>query len=426
MLVEFSVTNYLSIREKVTLSLVKGPGAELEATNVIKCGAPSTPDLLASAAIYGANGAGKSNVFRALQTMRNIVLNSASHGSAKRPLPITPYLLDDTSSGQLSEFDLTFIVEEVRYQYGFAATSKRVEEEWLYAYPKGRPRQLIERRIDAESGVYSWGAMDKLVGQKHVWQEATRENGLFLSTAVNLNCGQLQPLMDWFQERLLFNWWREESTHISTGMCSEATSKKKIESILQVADTGITGVRIKEIASIPRNHDTNVPDWMVDALFEDYLSETPPDVKTIHLTDSGRNVEFDLESESEGTQKLFSIAGIWLQALENGGVLVVDEFDNSLHPHMVRFLVGLFHDKAVNRAGAQLIFNTHDTSQLTQDLMRRDQIWLCEKKKDSSTDLYSIVEFSPRKGVENLERGYLGGRYGALPIIGDLAGKLGD
>jgi len=425
MLVEFSVTNYLSIREKVTLSLVKGPGAELEATNVIKCGAPSTPDLLASAAIYGANGAGKSNVFRALQTMRNIVRNSASHGSAKRPLPITPFMLDDTSNGQPSEFDLTFIVEEVRYQYGFSATSERVEEEWLYAYPKGRPRQLIERRFDAESRVYSWGAMDKLVGQKHVWQEATRENGLFLSTAVNLNCGQLQPLMDWFRERLVFNWWREESAHISTGMCSDAASKRKVESILQVADTGIAGVRIKEIPSVPRSHNTNVPDWVADALFEEYLADTPPDVKTIHVTDSGRNVEFDLDHESEGTQKLFYIAGVWLHALENGGVLVVDEFDNSLHPHMVRFLVGLFHDKEVNRAGAQLLFNTHDTSQLSQDFMRRDQIWLCEKKKDSSTDLYSVVEFSPRKGVENLERGYLGGRYGALPIIGDLASKLG-
>ena len=425
MLVEFSVSNFLSVREKITLSLVKGPGAELEITNIIKCGAPSTPDLLASAAVYGANGAGKSNILRALQTMRNIVCKSARHGSAKRPLPITPFLLDDIGVNEASEFDLTFIVDNVRYQYGFAATSKRVEEEWLYSYPKGRPRQLIDRRFDPKTESYTWGSMDKLAGQKHVWQETTRENALFLSTAVNLNCEQLQPIMDWFREGLIFSWWRGASAHISIDKCSEAESRKKIENMLKVADTGITGIRIKERPSVPRNNHTSAPDWLVDAWIDEFETDMLPEVKTIHATDSGRIVEFDLEHESEGTQKLFSAAGIWLHVLENGGVLVVDELDNSLHPLMVRFLVGLFHDKMANRAGAQLIFNTHDTSQLNQELMRRDQIWLCEKKRDSSTDLYSVVEFSPRKGVENLERGYLGGRYGALPIIGDLAGKLG-
>ncbi len=417
MLLEFSVANFLSIREKITLSMVKGPGAELEASNTIKCNAPSTPDLLASAVIYGANGAGKSNILQALSTMRKIVCDSARHGTPSPSLPVTPFLLDDATTLEPTEFNAVIVVDNVRYQYGFSATSQQIIDEWLYSYPKGRPRSLIERNFQAENGRYVWGNMDKLVGQKQVWQDATREDALFLSTANLLNSVQLRPIYDWFFGHLKIVGLGGWTGKFSAQQCEEESSRRRIEQLMSIADTGIEGIDIDpgeaygwDVAVIPAPREGLIP-W--------------ESLRTVHRTNSGREVRFEFESESDGTRKLFLIAGPWLDVLDGGRVLIVDELNDNLHSHLVEFLVKLFHDKRVNKRGAQLVFSTHDTSLLSQNVFRRDQIWLCEKKKDSSTDLYSVVEFSPRKGVENLERGYLGGRYGALPIIGDLAGQLG-
>lgn len=416
MLLEFSVANFLSIREKVTLSMVKGPGAELEASNVIKCNAPSTPDLLASAVIYGANGAGKSNILQSLSTMRRIVCDSARLGTTAPSLPVTPFLLDDVSTLEPSEFNAVFIVDNVRYQYGFSATPQRIVEEWLYSYPKGRPRALIERNFQVEYGRYMWGNMNKLVGQKQVWQDATREDALFLSTATLLNCSQLRPIYDWFSSQLRIIGLRGWTGNFSAYQCEDEGSRQRIEHFLSVADAGIEGIELDRGVAY---------DWNDVIEFPRENPDPWNDLRTVHLTNTGRAVKFEFERESDGTQKLFSIAGPWLDALDNGYILIVDELNDNLHSRLVEFLVKLFHDSRVNVKGAQLVFTTHDTSLLNQNLFRRDQIWLCEKNNSSSSTIYSLVEFSPRKGVENLERGYLGGRYGALPIIGELAGQLG-
>ena len=151
MLIEFRVTNFLSIREPVTLSMVKAKGQELETTNTFEPDAQATPALVRSVAIYGPNAAGKSNVIKALQTMEEFVLKSASVGQAGEPVPITPFLLDQTSRTQPSELEITFVSEGVRYQYGLAATSERVTEEWLLAYPKGRPQRWIDRTYDEKT-----------------------------------------------------------------------------------------------------------------------------------------------------------------------------------------------------------------------------------------------------------------------------------
>lgn len=146
-------------------------------------------------------------------------------------------------------------------------------------------------------------------------------------------------------------------------------------------------------------------------------------VQTGHMSSTGEIVLFELDDESDGTKKLFSIAGPWLDTLRNGFVLFVDELHDSLHPVLVRYLVSLFHDKSINTKNAQLIFSTHDTSILSQDVFRRDQIWFCEKSEEQCTELFPLSDFRPRKGHENLERGYLSGRYGALPYPKEL-GKL--
>lgn len=416
MLIQFSVENYLSIREKATLSLVKSTGSELEETNTIECNAPSTPGLLASAAIYGPNGSGKTNIIKAIQTMRNLVCGTSSKNQHGKPNSIVPFRLDKKSAELPTEFEIVFVVDGVRYQYGFSRTPERVFEEWLFAYPKGRPRRLIERSYAEERGTYEWGTMDKLAGQKQVWQDATRSDALFLSTAVQLNSTQLRPIYEWFQKHLHIVGLQGWTGAFSAAECEDKDSRRRIEQFLRLADTGIESLEV----------DQEALDFLGTIPFESSEREWEGYLKTIHVTNTGSLVKFDFQDESDGTRKLFTMAGPWLKVLRDGDVLIVDELNDNLHSHMVGFLVQLFHNRRVNTKGAQLIFTTHDTSILNKDVFRRDQIWLCEKKKDKSTELYSLVEFSPRKGVENLERGYLGGRYGALPIIGDLAGQLGD
>ena len=168
-----------------------------------------------------------------------------------------------------------------------------------------------------------------------------------------------------------------------------------------------------------------MPDEFKKQIEEEFGDKPIVSVKTGHSLTSGKKVLFDIADESDGTQKIFALAGPWIDTLENGYVLVIDELHDHLHPLMVKFLINLFHCRETNPKNAQLIFTTHDTSILNQEVFRRDQIWFCEKDKDQSSKLYPLTDFSPRKGVENLERGYLIGRYGALPYLKNVKMAMG-
>ncbi|MCU7934449.1 MAG: ATP-binding protein [Candidatus Thiodiazotropha sp. (ex Dulcina madagascariensis)] len=425
MLVEFSVKNFLSICEQATLSLVAVKGQELEETNTFQPDAPSTPAMLRSAAIYGPNAAGKSNVIRALQTMERLVIESAGQSQAGEALAVTPFLLNESARSQPSEFEVTFISQGVRYQYGFAATKERITEEWLLAYPKGRPQRWIDRAYDEKSQSYAWRTMDKLTGKKQTWQAATRPNALFLSTAVQLNNQQLKPVFDWFSDTLHVTGFGRWNPTFSIDLCEKEKTREKIMSFLQAADIDIEGIELQN----EKFNINDLPDDMSEAakneIVEKYQGKSFVSVKTSHVSDSGKKVLFDMDDESDGTQKIFALAGPWLDILENGYVLIIDELHDNLHPLIVEFLIKLFHSENTNPKNAQLIFSTHDTSILNQEIFRRDQIWFCDKDKDHATQLYPLTDFSPRKGVENLERGYLSGRYGALPYLKNINKVMG-
>lgn len=425
MLIEFNVSNFLSFSNTASLSLVKSKGVELEASNTFQPNAPSTPALLNSSVIYGANAAGKSNLIKALKLMRQLVMNSARESQAGDKLSVTPFLLDEVTSSQPSDFEITFVSRDVRYQYGFSATSERFLEEWLYAYPKGRPQKLIDRTYDENSQTYTWGNMDKLSGQKQLWQEATRSNSLFLSTAIQLNNQQLKSVFDWFVNDLHVAGIGMWHPGYSVSLCEDEETKLKVLDFLKAADLDIDDI---ELEHKKFNSDTlpdDIPDEIKAQIEVKFKGEPVINVKTSHLLQSGKKVLFDIDDESDGTQKIFSLAGPWLDTLENGYTLVIDELHDNLHPMMVKFLVELFHNKEINQKNAQLIFTTHDTSILNQEVFRRDQIWFCEKDKEQSSDLYSLTDFSPRKGVDNLEKGYLSGRYGALPFLRPVKKAMG-
>lgn len=419
MLIEFSTANFRSLRDRQTLSLTKAKGDELVESNTFTTVAANKFELLRSAAIYGPNASGKSNFLLALQTMKEIILESATNLQRGDKLPVTPFRLSKATRHAPSEFEVIFIVDKVRYQYGFSATEDRIHEEWLLAYPKGRPQRWLGRIWDEQKQNYDWELGNNLTGEKQLWQKSTRDNALFLSTAVQLNSEQLQPVYDWFNDTLHMTNIPGWSPGFSASLC-EKSEKAQVMDFLRAADLNIEDIVVEtepfDIKSLPDDMPTHVKKMFADELKDKKLV----DIKTVHKSEEGDKVAFDFEDESDGTRKLFAFAGPWIDTLANGYVLFIDELHDNLHPRLVQFLVRLFHNSETNPKNAQLVFTTHETSILNQDEFRRDQIWFCEKGEDQATTLYPLTDFSPRKGRENLELAYLSGRYGALPYVRPL------
>lgn len=420
MLIEMSVTNFRSLKETQQFSMLANKGNELLGSNVFKVQAANEFQLLKSAVIYGANASGKSNFLMALETMQEIIVNSALGQQSGDLLPIKPFRLDAISRAAPSEFEATFIVKNVRYQYGFAATKERVHEEWLIAYPKGRAQHWFSRQWNSEKQTYSWETSKNLLGEKQLWQKSTRSNALYLSTAVQLNSEQLQPIFEWFKRTVKCVGEKGVNEAYTASLC-DGEDKHKIIRFLKAADLNIDDIIVESNTFDISTLKQELPQTLRNALAEDLAGSKILTLKTLRQDSNGELVTFEFEEESDGTQKLFAFAGPWVDVLENGYVLFVDELHSKLHPKLVEFLVRLFHDKKTNPHNAQLVFTTHETSILNQEVFRRDQVWFCDKNEQQATEIYSLTEFSPRKNRENLEAAYLSGRYGSLPFITDNA-----
>jgi hypothetical protein len=373
--------------------------------------------MLRSSVIYGPNAAGKSNLLLAIQFVQAFILGSAALQEGNRIL-VKPFLFSESSRRGTSEFEVILVENRVRYQYGFTVDPERVHREWLIAYPKGRPQRWFEREYNPKNKTYLWEIGSKLKGDHAVWRNATRSNALFLSTAIQLNNEQMRPVFSWFQNRLSVI---AGSTTLNPGLTfqlfDKLGGKDQLISFIQTADLGINDIAVKR---------DSIPVGLVAPpgvqITDPGRGEKRPEflrMQTLHkIAGSKELATLDLAEESTGTIKLISAAGAWFKVLENGEVLLFDELDTSLHPMIVRFLIGLFHNTKTNKKNAQLLFSTHDTSLLDGDLIRRDQIWFIEKDKQNASRLYPLTEFSPRK-EEALGKGYLKGRYGALPYIGE-------
>ncbi len=422
MLVEFSITNFKSIKTKQTFSMMKAKGDELENSNCFVPEGLSNLSLLKSAAIYGANAAGKSNFIEAMSIMSGIVVESASELQRGDELPVEPFKLDPLSRQSSTDFEVVFISLGIRYQYGFTATKTRITEEWLIAFPKGRAQHWFARLWDDKNEIYSWDMGNALKGKKNLWMESTRSNALFLSTAVQLNSQQLQGVYDWFDNTVRTTTVAGWTPGFTIGLCdSNPENKVKVLNLLKAADIDIQDINFNKKMFDDRDLPDDLPIELKQKIAKDMKGkEIFNELQMMHEDSTGVLVAFDFDDESDGTQKLFSFAGPWLDTLKCGNVLFVDELHDNLHPKIVQFLVQLFHDSETNPNNAQLVFTTHETTILNQDMFRRDQIWFCEKRNDHATSVYPLTDFSPRKKRENLELSYLAGRYGAVPCVRKL------
>jgi hypothetical protein len=426
MLIEFKVKNYRSIKDEQVLTMVKSKAKELEDTNTFITPEKKKPiKLLNSATIYGPNASGKSNLLKAMQTMQKIVLNSDSKIKRGSKLPITPFLLDNDTKEQATEFEIIFVAQKVRYQYGFILNNEIILEEWLYAFPEGAAQTWFERNYNKETEVNDWYFGSKFTGNKKIWSESTRDNALFLSTAIQLNSEQLQPIYDWFNNSFhVLESTARLDPNFTYDLYQQEKYKKEINRFLSIADLDIEELKITEEDFDSSKLPSDIPDDIKNKICEDMKDKKLLDVSSVHKSIQGEDVYFDFNEESDGTKKFVAFIGPWIDTLEKGNVLVIDELHDNFHPLMVRFLIELFHSKEINKNNAQLIFTSHETSVMTQEIFRRDQIWFCEKK-NKATELFSLVEFKPRKGVTDIEKSYFSGRYGALPYFKNIDRAMG-
>lgn len=417
MLVELQVENFGSIRERQTLSMVASKSIkEHTDTHVFRPEGEGVDKLtlLRSGAIYGANAAGKSNLVRALWRMSQFILNSDREDLEGKPLPgqlpppAVPFKLSPEWVSKPTRFEVTFIQDKVRYQYGFALSGRTVEEEWLIAYPKGRSQTLFERGPKVEGGWY----LNRALGAKTKdLQERTRPDALFLSVAARWNHAVLSPIYGWFKNRLR---WIDSTIpwdYTIQRASMEPAFKSNLVSFLRRADFGVTDIQFQTVPV--KNFNLDISKGVVESTESEQLQPL-----FMHRRSDGTgDVPFaSFLEESAGTLKYLTLAGPWLDVLANGNTLLIDELESSLHPLLVRKLIEIFHSPIHNPKNAQLIFTTHLSMLLDQDLLRRDQVWFVEKNGEGASEVFPLTDFSPRNR-EALQKGYLSGRYGAIPFI---------
>ena len=403
MLLRFAVSNHLSIRERQELSLVTSPLKDQE-DGLIRCPPSPSGSVLPAIVIYGANASGKSNIVDAISAMRNTVMLSHAQGRPGGGVPyIQPFRLDDEGVSTPSSFEIDFVLNEVRHHYGFEATANEFIAEWLLDYPMGRVRTLFER--DGDQFRFGRG----LKGRNRIIADLTRPNSLFLSAAAQNDHETLTSVFSYFANMNGVSGWSVSGRFASEVLADEELDQRVLDFLAQ-ADTGVVGYRRREEELSEGERE------LMSKLAELGVRTPPERMSLIELAHRGAagDVYLELEHESAGTRRLLVLLAQVFEALDSGGLLVVDELEVSLHTEAPQALLDVFCSRDTNPSGAQLIATVHDTNLLAAPCLRRDQVWFAEKRRDGATESYPLSDIRTRKG-DNLERGYLQKRYGATP-----------
>lgn len=405
MLLQFSVKNFRTFREKASLSLVASNyDKDTREEDNIHQDSKFNLRILKSAVIYGANASGKSKFFDALTFMKNFVITSSKESQRGDDIKVQPFLLSSQTEHEPSEFEVIFIYKSVMYRYGFEADKKKIVSEWLYYKPKTKEIEIFYR--DGEKFVTHERIFNK--GRTIVKEGLVRNNALLVSVAAQFNDEIAITVIDWFEKAAIISGLNDSEYRENTiDKVKNLNDKVKVLDFLKAADIGIEDLKLLKIDS---------------GSFKDNPFQTVLLVKNKYLNRKKEGVmSFFLSlDESEGTKKYFYILGPVIDALETGSVLLVDELDSKLHPNLVCKIVAFFNSKEFNNRNAQLIFNTHDTNLLSSGLFRRDQIWFTDKNKFGEAKLYSLADFKSDevRKTESFEENYIRGKYGAVPFLG--------
>ena len=427
MLIEFKFSNYRSFRDETVLSLEAiGLGAYKGCLIPFR-----TKHLLPAAAIYGKNGGGKSNVIRAFWLAVQFIRNAQRTQHENAPIPVQPFLLNDTSRDEPTSFEFIYTIADVKYVYGFSATKKEVFKEYLYYAPKGQLSMVFER--DHQSFRFRNNADKK---RRQLITEAVSANQLYFAIACTMNESTCQMAMSWFRENIFFS---RDYTDIPAQLIEYSEKPDMLSVIRKYAENADVGIQDMDFEF--RNEEINeladtgdIPTGIIAALtqFAKALSDisNTSEVKLqrseVNATSYHKGVKSDgsealfelqLADESDGTRKLMALAPAIERALECGGLLMVDELEKEMHPLIVDMIISKFQSPSSNPKHAQIIFTTHDTELLNMNLLRKDQLYFADKcRKNGVSELYSISDLQTLTN-ENIRKGYLLGKYGGTPDI---------
>lgn len=409
MIIQFSVENFMSIKEKVVFSMLASSDKEIPENLILG----KKENYLKSAVMYGANASGKSNLIKAMNAVV-IMMRNSNNMQPGLKLPIVPFKFDKEYVKKPSSFELIMIINNIKYVYGFVADENRIYEEYLYYYPNGKETELFER---TQVNKYHYTSNENVL--KDIVSK-NMENKFLLATATTWNYEKTKPVYEFITNgiEILFDYNTIKPLSFSLYKNDNNGELKEFSlNILNEAEMNISGYNVTNV---------EITDEQLSAIPLELRGFFNKKTRSFHITtrhnittEDGKeeDIDLDFEEESLGTQNMFILNPILLYVLKKGKVLIIDELDRSLHPFLVEYIVKIFNSEKYNKNGAQLIFNTHDTNLLNLSLFRRDQIWFTEKDyKKGATDLYPLDDFPVRK-TENVEKGYLNGRYGAIPFI---------
>lgn len=429
MILEFKVENFRSIKEEQVFSFV-AETTKSKADNVFKVKLPkgSSVRLLKTAVIYGANASGKSNFLKAIATLKKLVTDSSNFKLDTAIREYEPFLLDTKSRDASTKLELVFIPKgktNVKYHYSIAYNKTEITAENLDFYEKGQVANLF-KRIYKKDDYHEIKTTDK-IGKKGIPVQYLK-NQLILSKFGSEPQVILNNVYRYFNDLDTGNTLDGvEITNLTEELSKKLTKPEnekfvqKLSLLIKAADTQIENILLEKTAWGMLSEE----EWMKNII---YLSNNKrPERKSVNIKgehniyEDGKVVGseyFDFaENISLGTSAMFAIGGIILQKFEEGGVLLFDELDNSLHPKVTRFLIGLFHNPEINKANAQIIFSTHEPLLMDKDMFRSDQIWFTKKNKFGATEMYSAQDFEGIREDIPFNKWYMAGKFGALPNI---------
>lgn len=420
MIIDFTVRNYLSIKNEVSLSFLANNNKENEDLCVIPI-EDNRFNLYSFSAIYGPNASGKSNFIKALSDLINLIMFS-HRLDLDSPIPYyKPFKLDKESSKQSTFFGIEFVVDKLRYLYEVEFTELKIITEELYFYPEGRKATLFKRDSNekVKYGTY-------FTGEKKSLNTFLLPNRLLLSLASNSKNELLHPVFRFFRDTIHLHVRMDSSQKLFHTTTFELRDKgedfkKLLFKVLRAADINVNDIKLVEDKNL--DDKLTIPDNMPDEVKSQLLDDLKYQPQIGHTIfsdgiETDELVYFDLEDEeSTGTIKMYDIAGEVINTLQQGGILIIDEFNSGLHPLLNKFLVELFIDPKINKKNAQLLISTHDTCVLDLKKLKREQVWFTDKAYNGITELFSLDEFDKNtvRDYSKYSKHYLDGRFAAVP-----------
>jgi hypothetical protein len=413
MLIGFKLRNFRSFLSEQSFTFASSSDRTHESTHCIRTGMKAIPRVSKAAIVFGANSSGKTNLLMAVATLRDLMLHSTSYSDAQLRERYTPFLFGP-SVEQPTEFEIDLLLGDVRYRYAMSYDADQITSERLLVYRTGKSQRWFERSFDRRARTDSWAPFSpSFNGPREMWRKATRPQALFLTAAAQLNSRQLAPLLYWVEHCLdvVFPADLEDLTPVASQLRDEEF-KSRLLALLREVDILVDDIRIAEPDTVPgdagaaRGLPSHVPKNPQRATIE-----------FLYARDDWHPVWMNALFEASGTHRLVALFKPLLAAIDDGKLLLIDEFDTSLHPLIARFLLQLITDPAASSRGAQLLVTSHNTTLMDLDILRRDEIWLMSLDRNRASALSPLLRSSPRKR-ELIAKGYLRGRYGAVPQIG--------